>query len=117
MQMLEEREHPTVEKIYNRLIDDIPTLSKTTVYNTLTTFLQHDVATCLTIEGGECRYDIRTEIHGHFMCQECGKIYDFDVDISGVMDGLPEGFLTSETGVYLKGICRACQAETQMRAM
>ena len=31
--------HPTVETIYKELIDEIPTLSKTTVYNTLKQFV------------------------------------------------------------------------------
>jgi Fe2+ or Zn2+ uptake regulation protein len=32
--------HPTVEMVYDKLLQDIPTLSLTTVYNTLNNFLE-----------------------------------------------------------------------------
>lgn len=32
--------HPTVEMVYEKLLNDIPTLSLTTVYNTLNNFLE-----------------------------------------------------------------------------
>ena len=36
--ILEHRVHPTIEDVYNGLITNFPTLSKTTVYNTLRMF-------------------------------------------------------------------------------
>ena len=36
--------HPTVDEIYTELLPQIPTLSKTTVYNTLKLFVQQGTA-------------------------------------------------------------------------
>ena len=43
--------HPTVDEIYQALVDHIPTLSKTTVYNTLRLLMEHGVVRMLTIDG------------------------------------------------------------------
>ena len=42
--------HPTVEQVYQGLCDKIPTLSRTTVYNTLRLFSERGAATMITIE-------------------------------------------------------------------
>ncbi|MCB0402432.1 MAG: transcriptional repressor, partial [Flavobacteriales bacterium] len=41
----ENRQHPTVDTIYKDLVGHIPTLSKTTVYNTLKLFVDNGITT------------------------------------------------------------------------
>ena len=60
------RMHPTVDEIYNALVNEIPTLSKTTVYNTLKLFESAGITRAITIEDNEARYDINVDNHGHF---------------------------------------------------
>ncbi|KAA6316446.1 Peroxide-responsive repressor PerR, partial [termite gut metagenome] len=48
--LLEHHTHPTVEEIYMALFPSIPTLSKTTVYNTLKLFAEQGVVNMLTID-------------------------------------------------------------------
>ena len=38
--LLADKSHPTVSDIYLDLVDEIPSLSKTTVYNTLNIFIE-----------------------------------------------------------------------------
>ena len=66
------RTHPTVDIIYKNLSKEIPTLSKTTVYNTLKLFVSKGIVQELTIEEKEVRYDADTKPHAHFKCIECG---------------------------------------------
>ena len=40
--LLDNHNHPTVDTIYKALCTEIPTLSKTTVYNTLNLFIQQN---------------------------------------------------------------------------
>ena len=40
--------HPTVEEVYKALCPTIKTLSRTTVYNTLRLFSEHNAATMIT---------------------------------------------------------------------
>ncbi|EOD01070.1 Fur family transcriptional regulator [Caldisalinibacter kiritimatiensis] len=106
--LLEHRTHPTVDEIYKELVKEVPTLSKTTVYNTLNLFIEKNLATVITIEENETRYDADTSIHGHFKCEKCGKVYDFNVNISNLAyDGL-ENFQINDQHVYFKGICKDC---------
>lgn len=48
--LLAHKTHPCIDEIYMALCDDIPTLSKTTVYNTLKLFVEHGAALMLTID-------------------------------------------------------------------
>lgn len=102
------RIHPTVEQIYHGLSDEIPTLSKTTIYNTLNTLIEAGLVRSITIEDNEVRYDIRTDVHGHFKCKVCGNIYDFEVnEDSFEVNGL-NGFEIHTRDVYFSGICPKC---------
>lgn len=106
--LVEKDSHPTAEEIYRALVREIPTLSKTTVYNTLKLFIEANVARVITIEENEARYDADIGSHGHFKCNECGKIYDFKVSmISEEIEALRD-FKISEKSVYYKGICHEC---------
>lgn len=103
--------HPTVDQIFTDLQKEIPTLSKTTVYNTLKLLVQSDLAKVITIEDNETRYDIVLENHGHFKCESCGSIYDFDIDFDSLtLSGL-KNFKINEKKVYFKGICPRCSSE------
>lgn len=101
--------HPTVNDIYHALITEIPTLSKTTVYNTLNLFVEHELVNTVLIEDNEIRYDWKKGFHGHFKCTTCDRLYDVEIDIAKEnLKGL-DGFKTSEQHFYFKGICSSCQ--------
>ena len=82
--LIKKRNHPTVDMIYKELVPTIPTLSKTTVYNTLNLFIKKKLAIVVIIEENETRYDADTSIHGHFKCEKCKEVYDLAVDISKI---------------------------------
>ncbi|MBN2072906.1 MAG: transcriptional repressor [Actinobacteria bacterium] len=102
--------HPTVEQIYSDLVNEIPTLSKATIYNTLNLFEGAQLARVITIEENETRYDACIEEHGHFKCENCGKIYDFPVNLDNLVsgNGILENFKVNEKNIYFKGICSKC---------
>lgn len=100
--------HPTMEDIYNELIDEIPTLSKTTIYNVLNLFLEKKLIKNILIEENVVRYDINLENHAHFKCSNCGKIYDLPIKRKVEID-LPEGFEIEEEHIYFIGTCGECK--------
>jgi Fe2+ or Zn2+ uptake regulation protein len=106
--LMANRNHPTVDEIYKRLVGEIPTLSKTTVYNSLNAFVDAELARVITIEDNETRYDADISDHGHFKCDICGRIYDFPVDIGGFEPKALAKFKISQRDVYFKGICTSC---------
>lgn len=110
--LLQHKTHPTVEEIHADLLQQIPTLSKTTVYNTLRLFSEHNAVLTLNMDDKGSRYDGDVSNHIHFKCTKCGRVFDICVDqVPGssnmFLDSL-EGFLINETHVYYKGICRFC---------
>jgi Fur family transcriptional regulator, peroxide stress response regulator len=62
----------------------------------------------LTIEENETRYDIITEIHGHFKCEECGSIFNFSIEFDLVDTKELAGFKVFDRNVYFKGVCPKC---------
>ncbi len=102
--------HPTVEDVYQGLCTKIPTLSRTTVYNTLRLLSEHHAAQMLTIDDHRVCYDGNVTPHVHFFCKKCGKVYDlFDLEaptIKGVQN--IEGHMVDEVQLYYKGICEHC---------
>ncbi|MFA9422756.1 MAG: Fur family transcriptional regulator [Sedimentibacter sp.] len=105
--------HPTVEQIYNGLHKEVPTLSKTTVYNTLNTLTEAGLVRVITIEDNETRYDINTGNHGHFKCEICKNIFDFNIDIDSFDSGELKNFEIKDKNVYFKGVCSKCLSNTK----
>lgn len=100
--------HPTVDHIFTDLHKDIPTLSKTTVYNTLRILVEVGLVRVVIIEDNETRYDIITENHGHFKCESCGTIYNFSMDIDSLTSEDLDNFKIKDKDVYFKGLCPKC---------
>lgn len=101
--------HPTADQIYNGLHEEVPTLSKTTVYNTLNSLVEAGLVRVINIEDNETRYDIVTANHGHFKCESCKKIYDFKIDIDSMKIQELDNFIIHDKSVYFKGICPKCK--------
>jgi len=106
------RTHPTADEIYSNLKKSIPSLSKTTVYNSLDTLKEHGLIQTLSICGSEHRYDFNHEMHHHFLCTECGRIFDIDFKCPNVKEIRAEiessGHQIKEVHGYFKGICKEC---------
>ena len=102
------RTHPTANKIYLALIEKNPSLSKTTVYNSLGIFKENDIIQTPTISNSEIRYDFKCTIHHHFLCKKCGKIIDIDSSCPHIEKIRKEGYQIDEAHGYFKGICKEC---------
>ncbi len=100
--------HPTVDEIYQALSHQIPTLSKTTVYNTLKAFMDVQLVRMVHIEEHEARYDVNLNTHGHFKCESCENIYDFELDMTEFKSDFLKTFLIKERNVYFHGVCSNC---------
>lgn len=111
--MTENKIHPTVNDIYSALVGDIPTLSKATVYNTMSLFKEKRLVDILPLDGVEARFDLTdTPNHGHFMCTECNKVYDVMVEFpwDEVQEKL-DGFEITGTVVNITGVCKNCRSK------
>ena len=109
--LLEHKIHPTVDMIFSGLQPNIPTLSKTTVYNTVKLLAENGAILAINIDGKNQRFDGDISQHAHFLCKICGEIYD--VPITGLQishsEKCTENFSITETQIYYKGFCKKCK--------
>jgi len=110
--LMRAKSHPTAEEIHRDLIDDIPTLSRTTVYNTLKLLEEKGLASTVFNERNERRYDVLEPPHAHFVCRVCGRITDVAIAPSATY---PEGFHVEEVQLTYRGVCGSCRENRQKK--
>src|SRR5262249_19753182 len=103
---------PTAEYLYATLRRDRPSLSLSTVYQTLDVFIRTGLCRRVSGLGDRLRVDGTPQNHDYAVCRLCGAI--FDVDRDQVQLPVPPGYLSN--GLMVTGIrfeyeviCRACQ--------
>ena len=106
------RIHPTADTIYTILKKNNPSLSRTTVYNTLEILSDTGIIQQLTICPTECRYDMSSEMHHHFICKKCHTVYDIEFSCPNVKTlkekASDQGHQIQEIHGYFKGLCNKC---------
>jgi Fur family ferric uptake transcriptional regulator/Fur family peroxide stress response transcriptional regulator len=103
--------HPNVDTIYNALHTAVPTLSKTTVYNTLKLFAEQGAVLEINIDDRHVRYDADITPHAHFKCKQCGCVHDLPVcDVKITTKKRINGFRITESQLYYKGYCPNCSS-------
>ncbi len=113
----EHKTHPTVDTIYSALSPGFPTLSRTTVYNTLHLFSENNLVQSIKIEDDEIRYDGNMAPHLHFKCSKCGKVYDiFDSKYlpqfnMKCIELMPKGFSVEHMQACIWGLCSDCSGD------
>ncbi len=110
--LVSQKSHPTVNDIYLSLIDVIPTLSKTTVYNTLNLLIEHDLVNEVLVEENEVRYEFAEGLHGHFKCERCQRLFDvpLKIDLNAISD--LTRYTIKEQHIFFKGLCAECSKES-----
>ncbi len=99
------RTHPSADEIFTELQNKFPSLSRTTVYNTLHTLAAAKLLRELEIESGNRHYDLAPQPqHSHFICRRCSRIFDMPIpeNLSG---NTTPGFMIDSVELYFKGIC------------
>ena len=110
--LLSHRTHPTVDAIYKALSPKMPTLSRTTVYNTLKLLEESKTILELSIDKRNSHYDGDTSQHSHFLCRECGKKIDIpEQSITMACESYETSYIIEETEIYYRGLCGDCIAK------
>lgn len=102
--------HPSANDIYEALHPDMPTLSLTTVYNTLKLFVEKGAALCIQTGERMCHFDGDMAPHMHLYCTECGRIIDMSVEDTVFSSGeaAAVNFEILDTQILIKGHCAEC---------
>lgn len=102
--------HPTVDRIYQDLSPENPTLSKTTVYNTLKLLAEKKAILSLSINEKNAQYDGDTSPHSHFLCRSCGAVMDLPAELISIpKEAEKQGLEIDETELFFYGLCKNCR--------
>lgn len=106
--VVEGRKHPTADEIFRDMQAEYPTMSLTTVYNSLRVLTEAGLLRELELESGTRRYDFAPQPrHGHLRCRRCGRIFDMQLP-AGLQLPVPPGFSIDGVDIYFRGFCPEC---------
>jgi len=111
--VLKRKDHPTADQIYEEVQEQIPQLSRTTIYRVLDALVELGVIRRMQQTGG-ARFDGKVDRHHHLVCIRCGKIIDLEdtaLDKLSVPRRKLKGFKIDNFSVHFSGICSDCQKE------
>ncbi len=103
------KSHPTADTIYKNVLKDIPTVSRTTVYNTVNKLVEEGIIKSIMTNCTEMRFDAVTEPHFHFVCKECGNVYDVGLCCGNVLKYDIDGHKVKDIFICYSGICKSCR--------
>ena len=110
-ELINSLDHPTVEKLYHRLLPKLPTVSLDTVYRTLTTLEKHGLVARVQTQESQARFEGKMEEHHHAVCKKCGKITDFYwkfPDETNLPDEILNWGQIVRKSLTLHGLCEQC---------
>ena len=109
--LLQKRDHPTAEEVFNRARRTLPDMSKATIYNCLDALVQAGVARQVKVERGAARFCPNMHEHWHFHCTGCGGVFDMDLPADArAAIPLAKGFKIDQFEITAHGVCPACGA-------
>lgn len=118
--LLEHRDHPTVDQVFEDVKERLPGISRTTVYRVLDTLVRLRIARRTNHFAAAARFDGKTDHHHHLVCIECGKVVDFDgVDLSAIAppDARQTGFEIIDFSAYFEGFCAECKQRKNLHSL
>ncbi len=103
--------HPTAYEIFQRVRQELPGVSLSTVYRNLNILVgQGDITTVRGL-GKEVHYDHNLHDHCHVQCRICGKVSDVHTNFinpSCFNTHSVEGYIIEEVLITLTGVCPEC---------
>jgi Fur family peroxide stress response transcriptional regulator len=112
--LAESDEHPSPEKLYERVKKKIPAISLGTVYRNIRIFKDSGLLKEVTPLHEPSRLDANLTNHHHLVCRRCRSIIDIpgeDIEPVHFLRGLPGGFQVDSYEVEVIGLCSRCAAK------
>jgi len=106
--------HPSAEAVHAIAVEEMPTISLRTVYQTLNDLAELGEIAALDVGTGRTRFDPNVDNpHHHLVCRSCGSVRDLVLDFPelAVPDGADLGFELGAPEVIFRGLCPTCRAE------
>ena len=108
--------HATADEIYDEMVREHPTISRSTVYRNLKLLAEMGEIRRLEVPGSADRFDHLRHNHCHVKCTVCSRIFDVDMDfVSGLEKNIRDthGFAFTGYDIIFRGVCPACQEKNE----
>lgn len=115
--LMQERNHPSAEDIYQKAKENHQELSLATVYNCLETLVSCGLVRQVNLDRDSTRYCPNLKPHAHFHDEQTGQILDIELPqalICQIQEVLPEGFKVKSLELNFRG--NAPESATQNAA-
>ena len=118
LQILENssNKHLSAEDVYKALIEAEEEVGLATVYRVLTQFESAGLVMRHHFEGGHSIFELTSvDHHDHIVCNKCGQVEEFFDELIEEQQekiAIKYGFKITDHSMYLYGICKNCQSET-----
>lgn len=106
----EECDHPTADELFLHARGRLPDVSLATVYNTLEALVRCGVVRQVKLDRVAIRYCPNMREHAHFYCEDCGRVFDVDIESGALASAchLPRHLEAARVDVAMRGHCRGC---------
>lgn len=104
--------HPTVDQIFDEVVEKQPSLSRKTVYQIVNDLAEIGAISLVDVGTGQVRIDPTVEReHDHFVCSQCQCVFDIARKRKSAPseEVLAYGNVESVDVVY-RGLCRECSS-------
>jgi Fur family peroxide stress response transcriptional regulator len=78
--LLHTKEHPTADTVYLHIRRSYPNISLGTVYRNLNLLSEQGEILKINCQDGSDRFDGNPNPHYHFICKECGRVLDLQME-------------------------------------
>ncbi len=105
------RQHPSAETVFLQVRRTMPNVSLDTVYRTLTSLEEMELLSRVGSAAKE-RFDADMRPHAHFVCTQCGEVYDIFTPQNMLFAAPREAHQWGEikfVNVQFRGICKRCR--------
>ena len=108
----ESEEHLTANEIFQAARLRLPTISYATVYNSLRFLREAGMVHEIKFGDHASRYDRATHRHDHAICNDCGKLVDFELPQAAELiqaAARKSKFKAESVHLTLRGLCPDCR--------
>ena len=105
--------HPTADEIFQRVKQNLPSISLATVYRNLKLLADEGIILEISTPEGPNRYDPQTHRHYHFMCKRCERVDDVELPVQRTLERRLEESTRYEVHSHeliFYGICPNCRS-------
>ena len=109
--LVESKDHPSAEMVYQKVKKEFPNISFDTVNRTLLSLWEKGLIRIVEGGSGPRRFDANLKKHYHFRCSNCKRIMDFDCpeyDNLKIPEDIANSCQVFRQEIILEGLCPDC---------